>query len=134
MENKNENLSFSFVYSADEQEEIRQIRQKYLNQEEDRMSIIRKLDNSVTQKATTLSLIIGVIGALIMGSGMSLFMTDLGSQIGVGNVLGLILGVVLGIIGMIFVALAYPVYCKVLKTEREKVAPQILKLSEELLK
>lgn len=134
MENKNENLSFRFVYSADEQDELRKIRQKYLSQEEDRMNLIRKLDNSVTQKATMFSIIIGVIGALVMGSGMSLIMTDLGTWLGFNSILGLILGIILGFIGMVFVALAYPVYSKVLRTEREKIAPQILKLTEELMK
>lgn len=134
MENKNENLSFRFVYSAEEQDELRKIRQKYLSQEEDRMNLIRKLDNSVTQKATMFSIIIGVIGALVMGSGMSLIMTDLGTWLGFNSVLGLILGIILGFIGMVFVALAYPVYSKVLRTEREKIAPQILKLTEELMK
>lgn len=134
MENKNENLSFRFVYSADEQDELRKIRQKYLSQEEDRMNLIRKLDNSVTQKATMFSIIIGVIGALVMGSGMSLIMTDLGTWLGFNSILTLILGIILGFIGMVFVALAYPVYSKVLRTEREKVAPQILKLTEELMK
>ena len=134
MENKNENLSFRFVYSEDEQDELRKIRQKYLSQEEDRMNLIRKLDNSVTQKATMFSIIIGVIGALVMGSGMSLIMTDLGTWLGFNSILGLILGIILGFIGMVFVALAYPVYSKVLRTEREKIAPQILKLTEELMK
>ena len=134
MENKNENLSFRFVYSAEEQDELRKIRQKYLSQEEDRMNLIRKLDNSVTQKATMFSIIIGVIGALVMGSGMSLIMTDLGTWLGFNSILGLILGIILGFIGMVFVALAYPVYSKVLRTEREKIAPQILKLTEELMK
>ena len=134
MENKNENLSFRFVYSAEEQDELRKIRQKYLSQEEDRMNLIRKLDNSVTQKATMFSIIIGVIGALVMGSGMSLIMTDLGTWLGFNSILGLILGIILGFIGMVFVALAYPVYSKVLRTEREKIAPQMLKLTEELMK
>ena len=85
MENNDKNVSFSYIYSADEQEEIRKIRKKYEFQEEDSMSRIRKLDNSVTQKATAISLVFGIIGALIMGSGMSFIMTDLGSIIGMSG-------------------------------------------------
>ena len=85
MENKDKNMSFSYVYSAEEQDEICKIRKKYEFWEEDPISRIRKLDNSVTQKATAISLILGV---LVMGSGMSFIMTDLGSVIGMsGNIL-----------------------------------------------
>ena len=45
-----------------------------------------------------------------------------------------VVGVVAGVLAMILVALAYPIYKKVLGSEREKIAPEILRLSEELLK
>ena len=134
MGNKDKNVSFSYVYSADEQEEIRKIRKKYEFQEEDPMSRIRKLDNSVTQKATAISLVFGIIGALIMGSGMSFIMTDLGSIIGMSGNMSWILGMVTGVLGIILVILAYPMYNNVLKKEREKVASEILELTEELMR
>ena len=134
MGNKDKNVSFSYVYSADEQEEIRKIRKKYEFQEEDPMSRIRKLDNSVTQKATAISLVFGIIGALIMGSGMSFIMTDLGSIIGMSGNMLWILGMVTGVLGIILVILAYPMYNNVLKKEREKVASEILELTEELMR
>lgn len=127
MENRNENVSFAYVYSADEQDEIRRIRQKYQAQEEDNMSRLRKLDASVTQKATIISLIIGITGSLVMGTGMSLILTDLGTKIGMT-------GISIGVVGIILVALAYPMYNGVLKKEREKIAPEILRLTEELMK
>ena len=134
MENKDKDVSFSYVYSADEQEEIRKIRKKYEFQEENPMSKIRKLDNSVTQKATAISLVFGIIGALIMGSGMSFIMTDLGSIIGMSVNMPWILGMVTGVMGIILVVLAYPMYNNVLKKEREKVASEILELTEELMR
>ena len=134
MENKDKDVSFSYVYSADEQEEIRKIRKKYEFQEENPMSKIRKLDNSVTQKATAISLVFGIIGALIMGSGMSFIMTDLGSIIGMSGNMPWILGMVTGVLGIILVILAYPTYNNVLKKEREKVASEILELTEELMR
>ena len=83
MENK-ENEAFCYTYSAKEQEEIKNIRKKYAVPEasEDKMERLRRLDKSVTDKATTKSLIVGIIGALIMGTGMSLVMTDLGEIFG----------------------------------------------------
>ena len=134
MENKDRNVSFSYVYSAEEQDEIRKIRKKYELREEDPISRIRKLDNSVTQKATAISLVFGIIGVLIMGSGMSFIMTDLGSIIGMSGNIPWILGMLTGVIGLILVALAYPMYNNVLKKEREKVASEILELTEELMR
>ena len=72
------------------------------------------------------------MGALIMGTGMSLVMTDMGRHFGMSN--ALIPGIVIGILGMLPVALAYPAYNHVLKKERERIAPEILRLTEELLK
>lgn len=134
MENSNTETNFKYTYSASEQEEIKRIRQKYQLQEEDKMTRLRKLDTKVTQKATSVSLAVGVIGALIMGFGMSLVMTDLGTVLGMQDMLCMVIGVITGLIGMVLVALAYPAYNSVLKREREKVTPEILRLTEELMK
>ena len=89
---------------------------------------------SVTQKATVISLVFGVVGVLIMGSGMSFIMTDLGSIIGMSGSIPWVLGMLTGVIGLILVVLAYPMYNNVLKKEREKVASEILELTEELMR
>ena len=128
MENKE---GFSFTYSAQQQKEIEQIRKNYLPQEEDKMAQLRKLHAIPTQKAQAASLAVGVIGALIMGTGMSLAMTDVGAALGT---LAMILGIAVGIVGMVLVAVAYPLYNRVLKKQREKIAPEVLRLSDELLK
>ena len=73
MEN-NENKSFSYTYSANQQNEVKRIRDKYIIKEADKMEQLRRLDQSVTQKALMYSLIVGVIGALVMGMGMSCIM------------------------------------------------------------
>ena len=46
----------------------------------------------------------------------------------------MVLGIFAGVVGMVLVALAYPLYNRVLKKQREKIAPEILRLSDELLK
>lgn len=134
MESKNTDIGFKYTYSAKEQDEIKRIRQKYMVQEEDGMTRLRKLDAKATSKATIMSLVLGIIGALVMGTGMSLIMTDLAGILGMTAMGGMSVGVLFGLIGMALAALAYPVYKKVLKREREKIAPEILRLSEELLK
>ena len=128
MENKE---GFSFTYSAQQQKEIEAIRNKYLPKEADKMEQLRKLHAVPTQKAQAASLAVGVVGALIMGTGMSLAMTEIGAALGS---LAMVLGIVVGIVGMVLVALAYPLYNQVLKKQREKIAPEILRLSDELLK
>ena len=124
--------TFSYTYSAQQQEEVQNIRKKYLLPEEDKMERLRKLHHSATQKAQAWALVLGVIGALIMGIGMSLVMTDIGEMIGLSN--AFIPGIVIGIIGMIPVAFAYPTYNHILKKERKRIAPEILRLSDELIK
>ena len=128
MENKDR---FSFTYSAQQQKEVEAIRKKYLPQETDKMDQLRKLHAIPTKKARAASLTIGIIGALIMGTGMSLAMTEIGAALGS---LAMILGIAVGLVGVVLVALAYLLYNRVLKKQREKIAPEILRLSDELLK
>lgn len=128
MDNKH---SFQYTYSAKEQAEVEAIRKKYLPPEEDKLERLRKLHNSANQKAQACAIALGVIGALLLGTGMSLFMTELGAVLGG---FAMVLGILVGIVGLFLVALAYPVYNRVLQRERQRIAPEILRLSEELLK
>ena len=102
---------FSYTYSAKQQEEIKKIRDKYLPKEADKMEQLRRLDKRVTEKGTTISLILGIAGTLVMGTGMSMCMvwTEL-----------FIPGIIVGIIGIAAVSLAYPLYSYITKREREK--------------
>ena len=126
-----DNHSFEYTYSAAQQKEVEEIRKKYLPKEEDKMEQLRKLHAIPTQKAQAASLAVGIVGALIMGTGMSLAMTDIGAELGS---LAMVLGIFAGVAGMVLAALAYPAYNRVLRKQREKIAPEILRLSDELLK
>lgn len=123
---ENNQNGFQYTYSAKEQAEIKRIRSKYIPKEENKMEQLQRLDASATQKATMYAIIVGVIGALIMGAGMSccLVWTDA----------LLIPGIVIGIIGMAVLAVAWPLYNRTLKKERERIAPEILRLTDELMK
>ena len=125
------NEGFHFTYSATQQQEVENIRKKYLPKQGDKMEQLRKLHAVPTQKAQAASLAVGIIGALVLGTGMSLAMTDIGAALGS---LSMIVGIAVGLVGMVLVALAYPLYNRVLEKQREKIAPEILRLSDELLK
>lgn len=128
MENKD---TFKMTYSAEQQEEITQIRKKYVPQKQDKMEQLRALDAGTTRKATMYSIVVGVVGALIMGAGMSVAMTDFGEIFGSYS---FFVGVAIGVIGMVAVAVAYPLYNRTLKKERAKIAPEIIRLTDELMK
>ena len=95
------------------------------------MERLRRLHDSATEKAQAASIAVGIIGALALGTGMSLCMTELGTALGD---FAMVLGILAGLIGLVMVALAYPLFIHVLKSERKRIAPEILRLSEELLK
>ena len=126
-----ENNAFEYTYSPQRQQEVEEIRRQYLPKAEDKLAELRKLHAIPTQRAQAAALAVGVIGALILGTGMSLCMTDIGAALGR---LAMMVGIAVGLVGMVLAALAYPVYNRVLKKQRAKVAPEILHLSEELLK
>ena len=123
MENKE---TFSYTYSAKQQEEIKKIREKYLPKEADKMEQLRRLDESVTRKGTVISLIVGIVGTLVMGFGMSCCMVWADTLF--------VLGIVVGIVGIALACTAYPIYNFVVKKEREKIAPEIIRLTDELMK
>ena len=126
MENMNEHEAFRYTYSAKEQEEVKKIRQKYISKEADKMEQLRKLDQSVTRKGTTASLAVGIVGALLLGIGMCCAMVWMGQWF--------IPGIIIGLVGIAVVSLAYPLYQRITKKEREKIAPEILRLTDELMK
>lgn len=125
MENKKGNEVFTYTYSAVEQAELKRIRKKYMPPEEDKMAKLRRLDASVNQKGLVVSLMDGILGALIMGIGMCCVMVRKGSLF--------IPGIIIGIIGMALMGVGYPVYGYVIKRERAKIAPEVLKLADELI-
>ena len=126
MEEKKE--TFTYTYSAKEQEEIKKIRGKYVppTKEETSMEQLRRLDESATKGATVVSLIVGIVSALILGIGMSCIMVW-------GNEL-FFPGILIGVAGIVGVIAAYPIYTHMVKYKREKLAPEIMRLSDELMK
>ena len=119
--NNMEEKSFTYTYSAKEQNEIKQIRNKYTKKEKTTLEKIKELDASTTKRGTTYSIIIGIIGSLLLGIGMCFTMiwTSL-----------FVLGIIIGIIGIVIICIAYPTYKHCVKIDKEKVKDQILELCE----
>ncbi len=124
--NKKNGSAFRYTYSAKEQEELKRIRQKYAPPEEDKMEQIRRLDRSVNEKGTVISIVLGVLGTLILGLGMSCALVWQGMLF--------LPGIFIGLAGIGILASAYPVYNHVTRKERERIAPEILRLTDELMK
>lgn len=122
---ENMNGDFNYAYSAQRQAEIERIRQKYLPQKEEKLEQLRRLDALVEKKARVVSLALGVLGTLVFGAGMSCVM--------VGGMELYLPGIAAGVAGLAAVAAAYPVHRHITQKESERLGPEILRLSEELL-
>ncbi|MCL1820808.1 MAG: hypothetical protein FWG36_09155 [Oscillospiraceae bacterium] len=123
MEGTNNNGAFNYTYSSKQQEEVKKIRQQYTPREENKMEQLRNLDQSAKKPGMIAALAAGTISSLFLGAGMACIMEwDLFA-----------IGIVVGIVGMIGVSLAYPIYNAMTKKQREKLAPQIIQLSNELM-
>jgi hypothetical protein len=136
MDNNNQEQSgFIYTYSARDQAEIKRIRDKYITptETEDKMARLRRLDASVTNIAQAAALAIGLIGTLILGFGMSLLMSDLPHIINMTANTAMVVGVIVGIFGAIVASLAYPLYTILVETRRKRIAPEIIRLTDELL-
>ena len=116
---------FEYTYSASRQSEIRQIREKYLPKEMSKLDQLRTLDERVTRRGSAISLVHGTLFTLLLGFGMSCTM------VWAGNLF--VPGILIGCLGLAGVAVTYPLYSRIVKQDREKIAPQILQLSEELI-
>ncbi len=87
------------------------------------MEQLRRLDRSAAKKGTRVSLIVGIAGCLLLvGMCCTMVWTDR----------LFIPGIIIGIVGIIAVTISYPLYTHITRKERERIAPQILKLTEEL--
>lgn len=116
--------SFNLDYSAKQQQEIDSIRKKYLPKEEDKMELLRQLDKNTEKPGTAMAIVLGVVGSLLLGVGMCCTMVWADKLF--------VLGIIVGIIGIGVAGVAYPVYLKLTSKQREKMAEQILALSEEI--
>ena len=115
---------FEYTYSAPQQSEVQKIREKYLPKEVTKLDQLRAMDAGVTKRGTAVSLVHGILYSLILGLGMSCC-TVWADKL-------FLPGVLIGCIGLAGVAATYPIYNHIVKQDRERIAPEILRLTEEL--
>lgn len=110
---------------------VQKIRTQYTEKEHTNLDALRELDAKVKRPANVFAYIFGTISAIIMGCGMSLVMTDIGSTIGMTDTM--VPSIIIGIVGMLMAIINYPIYKGILGSRRKKYADQIMKLSDKIM-
>ena len=124
--------NFSYTYSAAENQEALHIRQAYLPQAETNLDELKALDAKVKRPANVFAYVFGSVSAVIMGAGMSLVMTDLGTTLGLAD--PMVPGIVIGILGLGMALLTQPIHKSMLNSRKKKYAERILQLSEKIIR
>ncbi len=115
----------------DNNKKIERIRAQYTEKQVSELDTLIRLDAKVKRPANMFAYIFGSIGAVVMGCGMSLIMTDIGSVVGIGNTMTV--GITVGICGMAMALINYPIYKGILSSRKKKYAPEIIELSDKMI-
>ena len=119
------------MHNNDQEFLVQKIRSQYTEKEHTELDALKALDRKVRKPANVFGYVYGSLSAVIMGAGMSLVMTDIGEVIGMAD--GMIPGIVIGLVGLILALTTYPIHKRMLNSRKKKYAPEILKLSEQLM-
>ena len=111
---------------------VQKIRTQYTEKQYSELDVLKELDSKVKRPANIFAYVFGSLSALIMGSGMSLVMTDISTSVGIEN--PMIFGIVIGIIGMLMAIINYPIYKAILSSRRKKYADKIIAVSDKIIK
>ena len=110
---------------------VQKIRTQYTEKQHTELDALRQLDAKVKKPANVFAYTYGAVSAIVMGTGMSLVMTDIGAIIGLAS--AMVPGIVVGVVGLGMALTTYPIYKKLLASRKKKYAPQILALSEKIM-
>ena len=111
---------------------VQKIRTQYTEKEHTQLDALKELDKKVKRPVNVFAYVFGSIGAIVMGCGMSLVMTDIGSVIGITS--PMFPGIIIGIVGLVMVLINYPIYKKMLNSRKKKYADEVIKLSDSIMK
>lgn len=110
---------------------VQKIRTQYTEKEHTELDELKALDKKVKAPATIFAYSFGSVAALIMGTGMSLVMTDISASVGLAE--PMIPGIVIGVVGMAMAIANYPIYKAMLTSRRKKFASKIIALSDRIV-
>ena len=111
---------------------VQKIRTQYTEKQHTELDELKALDAKVKKPANVFAYTYGSVSAIVMGTGMSLVMTEIGAIIGLAS--AMVPGIAIGVVGMGMALSTYPIYKGILSSRKKKYAPEILKLSEKILK
>ena len=110
---------------------VQKIRAQYTQNQHTELEVLKALDAKVKRPANVFAYTYGSTGAIMMGAGMSLVMTDIGAMIGLTATMAP--GIAVGVAGMAMTLTTYPIYKKMLNSRKKKYASRILEMSEKLM-
>lgn len=118
---------FNYTYSAKDSNEAEKILKRYTPQtvQESNMERLRKLDASAATAGRGIVITIGTISALLLGVGMCCTMLWADNYF--------VIGIVAGLLGIFGCCITFPIYKSITKKQREKIAPEIRRLSSEIM-
>ena len=117
--------------NKDSQFLVQKIRTQYTEKQHTELDALKALDTKVKRPANAFAYTYGTVGAIIMGAGMSLVMTDIGAIIGLASTM--VPGIAVGVAGLVMALTTYPIYKRLLNSRRKKYAAQIMALSDRIL-
>ena len=117
--------------NKDSQFLVQKIRTQYTEKQHTELDALKALDTKVKRPANAFAYTYGSMGAIIMGAGMSLVMTDIGVIIGLASTM--VPGIAVGVAGLVMALTTYPIYKRLLNSRRKKYAAQIMALSDRIL-
>ena len=112
-------------------EQVNRIRNSYVPHEKSKLEELKALDKQVKLPAKIFSYVFGSIGAIVMGIGMSLIMTDIESKLGMGDMTAA--AVIIGVAGLIMTLINYPIYKSFMSSRKKKYASKIIALSDSVI-
>ena len=111
---------------------VEKIRSQYMQEQHTELDALKALDAKVKRPARVFGYVYGTVGAIVMGAGMSLVMTDIGAVLGLED--SLVPGINLGVVGMVMALTTWPIYKRLLASRKKQYAPRIMALSERIVK
>ena len=103
------------------------IAKDYAPKESSKIVALKKLDNKAKLPATIFTYSLGIVSALVFGTGMCLAMQVIGSGLA-----GMVIGIVVGIVGLAGCCVNYPIYKKMLEKGKAKYAYEIVELARQI--